>query len=234
MSLAFKDPTLHWYGLHSEQSLSAPSGWDLFCPWGFWSLKGTLYQSLLGISPWYPCLTMVKVLTMLARAELLKCRVGRTDLVRRTLLALLIQQMGQEVGDVWAKNAPRRSKGICSGNLPLWQGMRVGLPPLPYANFCLHRLEGLHRLERLPTRSSCHSWLQLTDSSCYQRQLMHAPVWVNKCAPSRGCFSSCLGREQTPDSGAHVEVGSKPKLGPRGSETKEEQKSFYVSAQVMG
>ena len=58
---------------------------------------------------------------------------------------------------------------------------------------------------------------------------------MNKCAPSRGCFfPSCLGREQTPEGGAHSEVGSKSKLGPRGSETKEEQKYFHVSAQVMG
>ena len=45
---------------------------------------------------------------------------------------------------------------------------------------------------------------------------------------------SFLGGEQTPDGGAHSEVGPKPKLSPRGSPTKEEeQKSLHASAQTM-
>lgn len=57
MSLAFKDPTLHWYGLHSEQSLSAPQVGISSAHEGSGGLKGTYTKVSLGISPWYPCLT---------------------------------------------------------------------------------------------------------------------------------------------------------------------------------
>ena len=57
MALAFKDPTLHWEGLHSEQSLPAPQVRISSAHKGSGDLNATYTKVSLGVSPWYPCLT---------------------------------------------------------------------------------------------------------------------------------------------------------------------------------
>lgn len=57
MDLAFKDPTLHWEGLHSKQILPAPQVGISSAREGSGGLNATYTKVSLGVSPWYPCLT---------------------------------------------------------------------------------------------------------------------------------------------------------------------------------
>ena len=60
-----------------------------------------------------------------------------------------------------------------------------------------------------------------------QAEGVSVPQSATAFAPSR------LGRQQRSEDGAHAEVGPKPKLSPRGSETKEgEWKSSSAAAQA--
>ena len=216
---------------------TAPLGWGLLHPLGLWGPERCPSQSLLGINPGSPCLGQDS--TDAGGGWVLKLGVGIMDLGRATLLAVQIQHREWEWGDAWPE-------------MPLEEAC---LPGKWFAIFERHTGSGATTtlicqllppwgLGGMPTRVSMPQSVPTAFWSHWHRQLADTPIvavvplpqyeWVSMPQAAAAFAPSHLGKEQMPEGGAHAEVGSKPKLSPRGSATKEEEwKSFHAAAQVV-
>lgn len=134
-----------------------------------------------------------------------------------------------------ARNAPRGSV-VCLGNeapsLSTAQG--AGLPPphMP-APASVGTGRDSHRSKCAPV---CHNCLIVPTTAATRthtprgRRTPARPERVSVPWSAAAYASSRLGMEQTPESGAHAEVGSKPKQSPWGSATKEEGRKPLLAA----
>ena len=143
---------------------------------------------------------------------------------------------GMRVRGCMAGNATR---GSLESEASLLRGARwAGLPLLSDASSCLCR-----QWEGLPTEVACHSLLQMTSGSTvtgnsHNPNCVHCTTpqleWVSVPHAAAAFTTPHLGKEQMPEGGAYAEAGSKSKLSPRGSVTKEKEwKSFHAAAQAM-
>ena len=82
----------------------------------------------------------------------------------------------------------------------------------------------------------CCNFLFISDAVSISHNTPYpTPAWVNKCASISYFFhSSFQGSQQTPEGGPHEEVRPKPKLSPRGCETKDDEgKTLHAAVQAV-